>query len=325
VLPLDHRDGKWRTDAWVRITRNELYLLPGKGPVGLRLPLSELPPSAVHCALSVEQSKGDLTVFLPPCPTFEAFTELVQEVEGVAVELQVSSLKVIGYPPPADPNLDTLTLTPDPGVLEVNLPPAERWEELDHLVHAVFAAADACGLRGYKLQPRGRVIPTGGGSHILFGGPGLDQNPFANRPWLVSSLVRFVQNHPSLSYVFSGLFTGPSCQSPRVDESAKEVPYELEIALRSLEARKSCAPDQLDSLLRNLLLDWNGNTHRAEISVDKFYNRNAANGRMGVVECRAFEMMPTPELLLAPSKRTCSCQAAPPPRVSLSGSLAALR
>jgi uncharacterized protein (DUF2126 family) len=139
----------------------------------------------------------------------------------------------------------------------------------------------------------GRRTGTGGGAHILFGGPTLEKNPFVLRPHLLASLLRLLLAHPSLSYGFSGLYLGPSCQAPRPDETVPGVVEELEIALTALESlREPADPAFIDRLLRSLLLDWNGNTHRAEICVDKFCNPYAPNGRLGVVELRAIEMLP---------------------------------
>jgi uncharacterized protein (DUF2126 family) len=302
VLPLEHRQDRWRTGAWHRARKAGLALVPGDSPIGLRLPLNQLSPNTIHCALTVERVGGELVVFLPPCPTLESFCELVACVESAAEAVQLPPIRLQGYPPPPDPNLDHISLASDPGVIEVNLPPSRCWTDLEQLLRGVYDAAASSGLRGYKFHPRGHTVSTGGGAHIILAGPTLKQNPFVKRPMLLSSFLRFIQNHPSLSYVFSGLFTGPSCQGPRVDETVPGLLPELDITLNALETmRCPASAEQMDALLRNLLLDWNGNTHRAEVSVDKFYNAAAPNGRLGLVEFRAFEMMPAVELLLAPN------------------------
>ena len=228
VLPLEPRGGKWRTDDWKRARAIGLDLIPGDSPIGLRLPLSHLSPKAVRCALTVERKSDALIVFLPPCPTFKSFCELIECVESTAARLQLPPIRIQGYPPPSDPELDQISLCSDPGVIEVNLPPAACWSELERVMRVVHEAAAASGLRGFKFQRRGRTVSTGGGSHIILAGPNLKQNPFVNRPALLASFLRFIQNHPSLSYVFSGLFTGPSCQGPRVDEGTSGLLYELE-------------------------------------------------------------------------------------------------
>lgn len=300
VLPLDHDDKQWLTSRWKFATGDDLTLIPGDSPIGLRLPLSRLPGGAVRRALTVEIKDGELLVFLPPLPSFNAFAGLVRAIEELAIKLDLPPLRLEGYAPPGDDDLEAIALTSDPGVLEVNLPPADNWPEYERVIRGLFASAEAVGMRGFKYQLSGRKVSTGGGAHIILGGPDLSRNPFISRPTLLSSFLRFLQHHPSLSYAFSGLFTGPSSQAPRVDESAFELPYELEITLRSLEAM--AAPGDavmMDAMLRNLLMDWNGNTHRAELSVDKFHNFNAPNGMKGLIEFRAFEMVPDPEMLLA--------------------------
>jgi uncharacterized protein (DUF2126 family) len=300
VLPLDHDGNAWRTSKWELPEDDDLVLYPGDSPIGLRLPLDSLPEDAVRRGLTVEDRDGELLVFLPPLPSFGVFVELVRIIEQLAVKLDLPPVRLEGYPPPADEDLETIGLTSDPGVLEVNLPPADNWPDFDRVVRGLFESAGAVGLRGYKYQFSGRKVGSGGGAHIVLGGPDLARNPFIQRPSLLSSFLRFLQNHPSLSYAFTGLFAGPSSQAPRVDESAFELPYELEITLREIEAMPTPGdPEAIDALLRNLLMDWNGNTHRAELSVDKFHNWNAANGRNGLIEFRAFEMTPEPDLLLA--------------------------
>jgi len=302
VLPLDHDGTSWHTGEWKLPQGDDLTLLPGDSPIGLRLPLSRLHEDAVRRGLTVEYRDNELLVFLPPLPGFDVFSELVRTIEKLAVKLDLPPIRLEGYLPPADDDLETIGLTSDPGVLEVNLPPADNWPDFERVVHGLYSSARAVGLRGYKYQFSGRKVATGGGAHIVLGGPDLKRNPFIHRPSLLSSFLRFLQHHPSLSYAFTGLFAGPSSQAPRVDESAVELPYELEITLQAIEAMPPPGdPEMIDALLRNLLMDWNGNTHRAELSVDKFHNWNTANGRSGLIEFRAFEMTPEPGMLLVPN------------------------
>ena len=297
VLPLDFQEGRWISSAW-NLPGNELTLLPGESPIGLRLPLDQLAPGNLRLALTVEVKQNQLWVFLPPLANLNAFLELIQKIESLAAKLSLPPLVLQGYPPEF-PEMEQISLMADPGVLEVNLPPCGDWKSFSRLIRNVYQAADRSELRGYKLQFNGRKVSTGGGAHIVLGGPSLEKNPFIQRPHLLSSFLRFVQNHPSLSYLFTGLFTGPSSQAPRVDESSCQIPYELEISLKAIETMTAPAdPAMLDAILRNLLLDAHGNTHRAEISVDKFYSAVAPNGRLGLVEFRAFEMMPDAGLFL---------------------------
>jgi len=300
VLPLDYKENEWITGAWKLPGGDDLTLFPGDSPIGLRLPLSRLSDDSLRRNLTVEIKEGALVVFLPPVRSFAAFSELVRTVERLAAKLDLPPVQLEGYVPPSDEDLESIALTSDPGVLEVNLPPADNWADYERVIRGLFKSAEAIGLRGYKYQLSGRKVSTGGGAHIILGGPSVENNPFIKRPNLLSSFLRFLQHHPSLSCAFNGLFTGPSSQAPRVDESAFELPYELEITLKALEEMDQPGdPIVIDSLLRNLLMDWNGNTHRAELSVDKFYNYNAPNGQNGLIEFRAFEMVPEPELLLA--------------------------
>jgi len=300
VLPLDHDGKTWHSSKWELPENDDFVLFPGDSPIGLRLPLNRLPENAVRRGLTVEDRDGELLVFLPPLPTFGVFAELVRTIERLAVKLDLPPVRLEGYLPPGDDDLESIGLTSDPGVLEVNLPPADNWPDFERIVRGLFESAGAVGLQGHKYQFSGRKVGTGGGAHIVLGGPDLTRNPFIQRPTLLSSFLRFLQHHPSLSYAFTGLFAGPSSQAPRVDESAVELPYELEITLRAIETMPAPGdPEMIDAMLRNLLMDWNGNTHRAELSVDKFHNWNTANGRSGLIEFRAFEMTPEPDMLLA--------------------------
>jgi len=243
-------------------------------------------------ALVVEPRAGAIHVFLPPVPDVERFLELVATVEDVASDMDIQ-LGVEGYPPPADPRLQSCLVTPDPGVIEVNIPPARSFREYAETVAKCNDAANHAGLTTEKYQLDGREAGSGGGNHITMGGPTPAQSPFLNDPALLSSFLRFVQNHPSLSYVFSGLFVGPTSQAPRVDEARNDALYELELALRRVsDGGEKPYPWFVDRLLRNLLTDLSGNTHRAEISIDKLYDPNSPSGRQGLVEMRAFEMPP---------------------------------
>ncbi|MGR8949546.1 MAG: transglutaminase family protein, partial [Gammaproteobacteria bacterium] len=279
---------------------SDLVLIPGDSPIGLRLPLSKLGDDALRQGLTVELKENSLLVFLPPLATFAVFSELVTTIEKLITTLDLPPIHLEGYPPPGDDDMESIALTSDPGVIEVNLPPASEWSQFEQYIDGMYECAHNVGLRSFKYQLSGREVGSGGGTHIVIGGPDIERNPFVAKPSLLSSFLRFLQHHPSLSFAFSGLFIGPSSQAPRVDESAYELPYELEITLRAIEEMaEPGSPEEIDALLRNLLMDWNGNTHRAELSVDKFYNFNAPNGQNGLVEFRAFEMMPKATMLLA--------------------------
>jgi uncharacterized protein (DUF2126 family)/transglutaminase-like putative cysteine protease len=257
-------------------------------------------PAGPRTALCVEPREGRLFVFLPPVQTTKSFCDLVQAIDaaGAALDLPVS---IEGYGPPKGPGLFRMSVTPDPGVLEVNIPPTRTAREHAALMEAVFDAALGVGLHAEKYQLDGRQAGSGGGNHITLGGPTPLRSPFVRRPDLLASLIAFVQHHPSLSYFFTGLFVGPTSQAPRVDEARHDALYELEIALaRALEpSAEPPSPWLADTLFRNLLVDVSGNTHRAEICIDKLFDPNTPHGRQGLVELRAFEMPPHVRMAIA--------------------------
>lgn len=256
--------------------------------------------TAIRTALSVEERDGRVHVFLPPVATADDFVALVAEVEAARLASGVD-VTLEGYPPPSSPALVRVAVTPDPGVLEVNLPVTTGFGEHAALMETVFAAALHAGLESEKYLLDGRMSGSGGGNHLTFGGSSPHESPFLTRPDLLASLVTFLQHHPSLSYLFTGLFVGPTSQAPRVDEARHDSLYELELALAHAFAPRDAPPPPWlsDILFRHLLVDVSGNTHRAEISIDKLFDPASPHGRQGLVELRAFEMPPHPRMVSA--------------------------
>jgi uncharacterized protein (DUF2126 family) len=251
---------------------------------------SETAPELIRPSLCVQAREGRLHVFLPYAPNLADYLDLLAAVEDTCQYLH-KAVWLEGYPPPSDPRLRSFSITPDPGVLEVNLPPASNWDELERINTLLFEEARHNRLTAEKFAYDGSHIATGGGGHIVIGGATVLDSPFLRRPDLLRSMLAFWQNHPSLSYLFGGMYVGPTSQSPRVDEARMDALYELEVAFSNLPAN-DCPPITVDGLFRNLLVDVTGNSHRAEFCVDKLYPPVGLGLRLGLLELRAFEMAP---------------------------------
>nr|WP_194718575.1 transglutaminase family protein [Pseudomonas typographi] len=317
VLPLARSAaGRWLTSRWYKGDGN-CWLVPGDSALGYRLPLAPQPwvaeasdplqqPAAldeeaapVRTALCAEPRGGRLYIFMPPLAHLDDYLTLVQAIEASAETLGCPVL-LEGYEPPPDPRLVSFRVVPDIGVIKVNIHPSGRWGELVERTEFLYGQARQCRLASEKFMIDGRHTGTGGGNHFALGGATRAASPFLRRPDLLRSLVSYWHNHPSLSYLFSGLFIGPTSQAPRIDEGRGDALYELEVAFAQMpEAGAPCPPWLVDRLLRHLLADAAGNTHRAEFCIDKLYPPGNSHEQLGLLTVRAFEMPPHARMSLA--------------------------
>src|SRR5271166_1852988 len=335
VLPLHRRDEDdgWASANW-RLRRGRIVLIEGDSSAGLRLPLDSIswrpppmsfdldpmtvgralsakpgtpeagaagiedPETAPRTAMVAEVRGGLLYIFLPPTEALEHFVDLIARVETAAATAHCPVV-IEGYGPPPDPRLQSTTITPDPGVIEVNVAPTATFDEQRRQLETLYTEARLARLSTESFDIDGTHGGTGGGNHITLGGVTPADSPLLRRPDLLVSLLTYWQRHPALSYVFAGRFVGTTSQAPRVDEGRDGALYELEIAFAEIARLGGGAPAEnrakpwvTDRALRHLLVDITGNTHRAEFCIDKLYSPDSARGRLGLLELRGFEMPP---------------------------------
>ena len=372
TLPLkwNYDNSKWQSCKWL-LNRDNLFLIPGNSPIGLRLPLDSLPAIAkenepqkverslfeelpvlanfhetitsryglvyehpapkqkikyqekppdekdkkkktnkdtednrplyevpvIKTALCVEAREGIIYIFLPPMDYLEHYLDLVASIEAAASALDMP-VRIEGYEPPRDYRMERLVVSPDPGVIEVNIHPSSSWKELVHNIDTLYEQAFLSRLGTEKFMLDGRHTGTGGGNHITIGGAKPSDSPLLRRPDLLRSLVTYWQHHPGLSYLFSSAFIGPTSQAPRIDEGRDEKLYEMEIAFSQVPVNGFVPFWLVDRIFRHLLTDITGNTHRSEFCIDKLYSPDTSAGRLGILEFRAFDMPPHREMSL---------------------------
>lgn len=384
VMPIqwNHWNNAWQSCKW-QMNREQIFLIPGNSPVGLRLPLTSLPALAkakepqkverdlfeavpelgdfdetiqnrygsitehkdppkpepatgsvslspqelkrkaekekeqakkkpadrepeteieyeipvIKTALCVEEREGIIYIFFPPCDYLEHYLDLLSSVEATAALLNIP-VRIEGYEPPRDNRLQRLVVSPDPGVIEVNIHPAKNWGELRHIIDTLYEQAHLSRLGTEKFMLDGRHTGTGGGNHITVGGEVPADSPLLRRPDVLRSFITYWQHHPALSYLFSGAFIGPTSQAPRFDEGREERLYEMEIAFSQVPEEGFIPFYLVDRIFRHLLTDITGNTHRAEFCIDKLYSPDSSSGRLGILEFRAFDMPPHKQMSL---------------------------
>lgn len=298
ALPLDHDGEKWISGEWP-IPERDRVLSAAEGPAGLRLPLHTIPEPLAKRVLSIERKGTHIAIFVPPLLQ-PAFLELLASIEKAASRTRPGQIEFQGYIPSDDEGRWTIVgVAADPGVLEINMPPCARWREYADWTRDITASCEAAGLRSWKEPFGEHPGGSGGGNHLLWGGPSIDEHPFFSRPRWLASVLRYWQAHPALAYLFTGSYVGASSQAPRPDESARDL-YDLDMAYAFLEGLgEGDHRGLINETLRHLQTDVTGNAHRSEVSFDKFWNPGWPGGMLGLIEFRAIESLPTAEWMSA--------------------------
>ena len=255
----------------------------------------------------------------PRRPTSTSSSRPTEQLDDYAALLSSSSaaartvgrpVVLEGYGPPPDPRLTQLIVTPDPGVIEVNVQPTRSWAELRELTTTLYDEARQARPDDREVRPRRpphrhrRRQPP----HPRRP-PRRSTRPLLRRPDLLVSLLTYWQRHPSPVLPVLRPLHRPTSQAPRFDEGRPEALYEMEIAFAEIDRLAAQAsgphgtgegprPWLVDRALRHLLTDLTGNTHRAEFCIDKLYSPDSSRGRLGLLELRGFEMPPHPQMAL---------------------------
>ncbi len=298
AMPLDHDGEAWASAPW-RLDRKLRTLIETEGAAGLRLPLQHFPPALPRRALTIERTGNAAAIFFPPLLQ-GPFLELLAAAEAAGKQAGLAQLELQGYLPPDEAARWTVVgLTADPGVLEINLPACASWSAYAEWLETLTDCCEKAGLRSWKDVPLDHPQGSGGGNHLLWGGPSIEDHPFFSRPQWLAAILRFWQHHPSLAYLFTGCYVGTSSQAPRPDESSRDL-YDIDMAYSFLEGLPAGDHRELiNETLRHLQTDTTGNSHRSEISFDKFWNTSLPSGALGLIEFRAIESLPRPEWMSA--------------------------
>jgi uncharacterized protein (DUF2126 family) len=265
-------------------------------PSGLRDELAEA--GTYLFVLRRQESDGRPTarLELPKLPGVDLFLAVLDSVAQASLQCHLRTLVLAGYPPPVDASMEWTTVTPDPAVIEINTAPSVDAEDFLRRSREIYATAVEQRLDPYRLYFNGAVADSGGGGQITLGGASPEGSPFLQEPRLLPRLVRFFNRHPALSYLYSHDFVGSSGQSVRADERGMDAFDELRLTLGLLEREEALSPDILWHSLAPFLSDAVGNSHRAEMNIEKLWNPFlAGRGKLGLVEFRALRMQHTPE------------------------------